>query len=233
MEGSWVGCGTQAAFRAAGYDRVCRRYNVPFVDLQKDSTTEYDCKGMRIRLCDQAMAADYMVNMPVLKGHCQTVVTCALKNNKGIIPNSEKRRFHSMGLHKPIAHLNVVAPNSFILVDNICGDLDFEEGGNPVQMDRVLGFKDPVLCDAYVCDCMGYTIDDVLVHDAHCESNFLHQMLAKMDGTDLPVALGVIRAVEAPTYETAVAEQVEEAKAKHGFTCLHDVIMSGDTWEVK
>ena len=29
------------------------------------------------------------------------------------------------------------------------------------QMDRVLGFKDPVLCDAYVCDCMGYTIDDV------------------------------------------------------------------------
>ena len=66
-----------------------------------------------------------------------------------------------MGLHKPIAHLNVVAPNSFILVDNICGDLDFEEGGNPVQMDRILGFKDPVLCDAYVCDCMGYTIDDV------------------------------------------------------------------------
>ena len=79
----------------------------------------------------------------------------------------------------------------------------------------------------------GYTIDDVLVHDAHCESNFLHQMLAKMDGTDLPVALGVIRAVEAPTYETAVAEQVEEAKKMHGFTCLRDVIMAGDTWEVE
>ena len=58
-------------------------------------------------------------------------------------------------------------------------------------------------------------------------------MLAMMDGTDLPVALGVIRAVEAPTYETAVAEQVEEAKAKHGFTCLHDVIMAGDTWQVE
>ena len=79
----------------------------------------------------------------------------------------------------------------------------------------------------------GYTIDDVLVHDAHCESNFLHQMLAKMDGTDLPVALGVIRAVEAPTYETAVAEQVEQAKALHGFTCLRDVIMAGDTWQVE
>ena len=32
----------------------------------------------------------------------------------------------------------------------------------------------------------GYTIDDVLVHDACCESNFLHQQLAMMDGTTLP-----------------------------------------------
>ncbi len=79
----------------------------------------------------------------------------------------------------------------------------------------------------------GYTIDDVLVHDAHCESNFVHQQLAMMDGVDLPVALGVIRSVEAPTYETAVAEQVEEAIAQHGFTCLRDVVMAGDTWTVE
>lgn len=102
-----------------------------------------------------------MINMPVLKGHCQTTVTCALKNNKGVIPNQEKRHFHTMGLHKPIAHLNTIARNDFILVDNICGDLDFEEGGNPVVMNRVLGFKDPVLCDAFVCDSMGYSIQDV------------------------------------------------------------------------
>ena len=102
-----------------------------------------------------------MLNMPVLKGHCQTTVTCALKNNKGIIPNSEKRRFHTLGLHKPIAHLNTIVPGGFILVDNICGDLDFEEGGNPVVMNRVLGLKDPVLCDAFVCSCMGYSAEDV------------------------------------------------------------------------
>ena len=161
MEGSWVGCGTGAAFRIAGYDRVCRDYNVPFIDLQKDTSTSYDAKGMKIALCDKAMAADFMINMPVLKGHGQTLVTCALKNNKGIIPNSEKRRFHTLGLHKPIAHLNTVAPNSFILVDNICGDLDFEEGGNPVIMNRILGALDPVLCDAFVCESMGIPVEDV------------------------------------------------------------------------
>lgn len=46
-------------------------------------------------------------------------------------------------------------------MDNICGDLDFEEGGNPVVMNRVLGLKDPVLCDAFVCSCMGYSAEDV------------------------------------------------------------------------
>lgn len=161
MEGSWVGDRTDLAYRAAGYDKVCRRYNVPFVDLQKDSSHAHDANGMSIKVCDQAAAVDYLINMPVLKGHCQTTVTCALKNGKGLIPNSEKRRFHTMGLHRPIAHLNTVVRNDFILVDNICGDLDFEEGGNPVVMNRVLGFKDPVLCDSYVCDCMGYSPDDV------------------------------------------------------------------------
>ena len=161
MEGSWVGDRTGEAFRAAGYDRVCRRYGIPFEDLQKDTWKEYDAAGMKIKLCDKAAAVDYMINMPVLKGHCQTTVTCALKNNKGIIPNSEKRRFHTLGLHKPIAHLNTIVPGGFILVDNICGDLDFEEGGNPVVMNRVLGLKDPVLCDAFVCSCMGYSAEDV------------------------------------------------------------------------
>ena len=87
MEGSWVGDRTGEAFRAAGYDMVCARYHVPFVDLQRDTWKEYDAAGMKIKLCDQAASVDYMINMPVLKGHCQTTVTCALKNNKGVIPN--------------------------------------------------------------------------------------------------------------------------------------------------
>ena len=58
-------------------------------------------------------------------------------------------------------HLNTVARNDFILVDNICGDLDFEEGGNPVVMNRILAFLDPVLCDSFVCESMGYSSEEV------------------------------------------------------------------------
>lgn len=79
----------------------------------------------------------------------------------------------------------------------------------------------------------GYTIDDVLVHDAHTPSNFLHQQLAMMDGTDLPVAMGVIRDVESPVYDQEVSLQVEQVKARKGFTCLRDMLLAGDTWTVE
>ena len=161
MESSWVGADTQDALRVCGYREVIERYQIPFIDIKKERSREYDAAGINLKVCDAAMKVDFMINMPVLKGHCQTTVTCALKNMKGVIPDSEKRRFHTMGLHKPIAHLNTVVRNDFILVDNICGDLDFEEGGNPVEMDRILGFRDPVLCDSFVCEAMGYHSEEV------------------------------------------------------------------------
>ena len=80
----------------------------------------------------------------------------------------------------------------------------------------------------------GYYIDDVLTHDAHCESNFLHQQLAMMDGRTLPLAIGVIRDVAAPVYNEAVEQQVAEVRQRKGYTDLRDMILhSCDTWEVK
>ena len=79
----------------------------------------------------------------------------------------------------------------------------------------------------------GYTIDDVLVHDAHCQSNFLHQQLAMMDGDTLPLAVGIIRDVEAITYDEGVSKQVEEVRAKKGFDNLRSMILAGETWTVE
>ena len=78
----------------------------------------------------------------------------------------------------------------------------------------------------------GYTIDDILVHDAHEKDNTLHTMLAMMSG-EMPIALGVIRDVEGPTYDTAVHQQIEEVQAKNPTRKLREVIMQGDVWEIK
>jgi uncharacterized protein (DUF362 family) len=161
LEGSWVGDSTSDAFSVCGYRKLAKETGVELIDTQTDKAKVYDCKGMKIEICDSARAVDFMINLPVMKGHCQTLLTCALKNNKGILPDREKRRFHSLGLHKPIAHLNTVARNDFIVVDGICGDLDFEEGGNPVFAGRMFAARDPVLCDAWAAGQMGYSTEEI------------------------------------------------------------------------
>lgn len=78
----------------------------------------------------------------------------------------------------------------------------------------------------------GYTLDDILIHDAYKQDPTLHLMLALMGG-DMPVALGIIRQVEAPVYDQAVEEQIVEVQATNPVRTLNDYLMSGDIWEVK
>lgn len=161
MEGSWVGDKTSESYEVCGFKSLCEKYNVPFLDMQKEKGVPVQCGDMTLNICKSVLDLDFLINVPVLKGHCQTKITCALKNMKGLLPNSEKRRFHALGLHDPIAHLGLAIHQDFIVVDNICGDLDFEDGGNPIEMNRVLAAVDPVLMDAYVCDMMYYLPEEV------------------------------------------------------------------------
>jgi len=154
-EGSWVGDKTSEAFAYCGYQALADNYGAELCDTQKDASFTTRSGDLKLHVCSCVKEFDFLINVPVLKGHCQTKVTCALKNMKGLIPNSEKRRFHTLGLHRPIAALNTCIQQDFIVVDHICGDPDFEEGGNPVTTDCIFVSRDPVLTDAYTAYLLG------------------------------------------------------------------------------
>ena len=161
MESSWVGDKTSDSLLVTGFGELCRDLNIPFWDLQQDRGIRKDAAGMELNVCERALSVDYLINLPVLKGHCQTRMTCALKNMKGCIPASEKRHFHRAGLHKPIGHLSAAIHQDFVIADAICPDLTFEDGGNPVQLNRMICAADPVLLDAYGAQALGLSVDDV------------------------------------------------------------------------
>ena len=79
----------------------------------------------------------------------------------------------------------------------------------------------------------GITERDILIHDAHCLDNTLQLKLALMEGPDFPIALGVIRDVDAPTYNDAVEAQIEEVKSKKKYHNFEELLMTNDIWEVK
>lgn len=169
LEGSGIGDQTPRAFERCGYRELSRRFQVPLIDMQTDPVVTRQADGLEIKIGQTVTTLDHLINMPVLKAHCQTKITCALKNLKGLIPDSEKRRFHMLGLHRPIAALAKIIPQDLILVDGLMGDLTFEEGGHPVRMNRIIAARDPVLCDAYAAELLGHEPSDI-DYILRCES---------------------------------------------------------------
>ena len=161
-EGSWVGADTRRAFETCGYAELAKRRGVKLIDTKRDKVvTVKSAYAGDIKICESAVNSDFLINVPVLKGHCQTGMTCCLKNLKGLIPDGEKRRYHSEGLSKPIAALGAAVKPNLHVVDGICGDLDFEEGGNPVVANRIILGFDPVQLDSYCAPLMGYRPDEI------------------------------------------------------------------------
>ncbi len=73
---------------------------------------------------------------------------------------------------------------------------------------------------------------ELLKHDEAADSPALAQLLASFDIPDLPVATGILRRVERPTYEVEMDQQVALAQAG-GKPSLDDLFAQGDTWTVE
>jgi 2-oxoglutarate ferredoxin oxidoreductase subunit beta len=72
----------------------------------------------------------------------------------------------------------------------------------------------------------------VLVHDAHAVNPMVHFLLAGMSWPEYPVALGIIRQVEAPSYDASVWSQVAEQRATARVSNMDALLTSGSTWKV-
>lgn len=79
----------------------------------------------------------------------------------------------------------------------------------------------------------GFSMDDILVHDATNPDPGVHMMLANMEGPDFPVALGVIRNVKDATYDDGVRDQVAEVMKTAKIHSVQDLLNSGETWMVE
>lgn len=78
----------------------------------------------------------------------------------------------------------------------------------------------------------GMTEDDILVHNAKEQDPTLHAMLARMRPPEFPAALGIIRAVDRPTFDSGVLSQLEYEKENAKFKTVDELLESGDTWEI-
>ncbi|HEY0885705.1 MAG TPA: 2-oxoacid:ferredoxin oxidoreductase subunit beta [Ramlibacter sp.] len=73
----------------------------------------------------------------------------------------------------------------------------------------------------------------LLVHDESAGDGALAYLLAHLGGEDSPLALGVFRSIQAPTYQQRNADQVAAARKAKGRGDLAALLHGGDTWNIK
>ncbi len=177
------------------------------------------CFGARGRFFARAVANDGPGTMEILKAayHHKGAAVCEILQNCMIFNN---------GAYEPIYTRDGRKKNAIYVEDG--KPLVFGENNEYGLVQEGFGLKVVKIGEN------GVTLDDILIHNPHEQDNTLQLKLAMMDNEHgFPVALGVIRDVEAPTYDEAVNQQVEEVKAKKPYHNFEELLETNDIWEVK
>jgi 2-oxoglutarate ferredoxin oxidoreductase subunit beta len=98
--------------------------------------------------------------------------------------------------------------------------------------DRALRFHDEGLEVVRIGE-NGVAAKDVLVHDETRLRPSRAFWLSRMEPPNFPVAIGVFRSVERPTYEEAAHAQLDRARDVEGPGDLAALLEEGDVWEVQ
>ncbi len=75
------------------------------------------------------------------------------------------------------------------------------------------------------------SVGELLIHDVRATSPALAALLAALEPPDFPVALGVFRDIERPTYDALLMSQISAA-AQRGRGDVNELLNAGSTWEV-
>ena len=136
---------------------IVRKNDVSFLNLTNDEIVDVEVNRQKIRLPKTVLDAPYFINVPKLKTHENTVITVALKNLFGLLPEKSKAAFYHPVLEEIIPLINLAVRQDLIVVDGIIG----MEGkgpivGTPVEMNVILCGRDPVTVDSVAAHIMGF-----------------------------------------------------------------------------
>ncbi|MFZ5753726.1 MAG: DUF362 domain-containing protein [Bacillota bacterium] len=161
-----VHVGTSRIFENVGVSKLAERYNVMLRDLNLDKMITVKDKRFKelkeVKVAETVYNVDLIINIPMLKTHPLTDVTLSLKNMKGVIAPTEKRRFHNINLHQAVADLHLVLPKYLTIADGLIA----QEGlgpaeGTPVPLGLIIAGDNPVAVDSVCSRIMGFNPADI------------------------------------------------------------------------
>jgi uncharacterized protein (DUF362 family) len=112
------------AFETLGYGILKQRYGIKYLNIYERPFEKVDLgDGVKLNFNSDILNSDFVVDVPVMKCHTQTIVSLGIKNLKGMIDIPSRKKCHNMNpgkdLHYWVSKLADKMPPMFTLLDGI------------------------------------------------------------------------------------------------------------------
>jgi uncharacterized protein (DUF362 family)/Pyruvate/2-oxoacid:ferredoxin oxidoreductase delta subunit len=156
---------TAKAMEVSGIAAVCREEGVTCVPFEQTPRVLYKVSSpSRVpELHGSALLrdSDLIVNLPKVKTHAQTILTCCIKNMFGTMILNNKAAVHAGNTSNRdfaaalVDVYSVSRPQLTVIDGRLCMEGRGPSGGTVVPMDLILAGFDPVALDGTVCRLIG------------------------------------------------------------------------------
>ena len=155
------------AFEGLGYNVLKRRFGVKCLNIHERPFEKIDFgSGIELNFNVDVLESDFLVDIPVLKTHFQTVVSLGIKNLKGLIDFESRKKCHrsdpEMNLHNYVAKLASKIPPSFTILDGIyTNEIGPHFLGNIRRNNVLVASSDMFAADKIGAQILGYDPSEV------------------------------------------------------------------------
>ncbi len=148
-------------FEESGFSEMAREEGAALVDLSSLPRRKLPWRYGTLFLPDIVFERTY-INVAKMKTHVQTTVSLGIKNQKGLLLPVDKKKFHRLGLHEPIAELSrLIRPELTIIDATFAMDGDGPIWGGRVKLGLLVGGTEPIDVDLACLRIMGINPESV------------------------------------------------------------------------
>jgi uncharacterized protein (DUF362 family) len=99
--------------RGMGLDILARRHGLKIIDVLRGAFTKVTVDGMTLSVNRDVLDADFLINIPTLKTHSQTILSLGIKNLKGMVGIPSRKKCHSTDPHRDLNYHLARLPDVF------------------------------------------------------------------------------------------------------------------------
>ncbi len=179
----------ESAMKPTGIGEVVEKLGIELADFSNEHSFECEDNiiAKHIKLAKAVADADVIITLPKLKTHVQMTMTCAVKNQYGLVVGMQKGEYHFRlenreALADLMVDINKIAKPALAICDAIeAMEGEGPSGGTPRNLGIILASADLSALDVAACEIIGLNPNDIPVVQACKRQNFGATSLSEIE----------------------------------------------------